>query len=99
MKSKADLFTKIDDDLAWRKRELSAFRQVFEASHANPTRESTLIRAGIALLYAHWEGFVKKCGTLFIDYVANQGKKGSELQPNFIAIKLKKQIDEAAKSN
>lgn len=99
MKTKDDLLQKIDDDLVWRRRELSDFRAVIQGAGQNPSRESALLRAGVALLYAHWEGFVKKCGTYYLEFVANQGMKASELRGNFIAIKLKSRLAEASKSN
>lgn len=99
MKTKGELLQKIDDDLIWRRRELSDFRAVIQTAGLSPNRESALLRAGVALLYAHWEGFVKKCGTYYLEFVANQGIKASDLRSNFIAIKLKSRLAEASKSN
>jgi hypothetical protein len=97
MRSKAELIQRIDDDLIWRRRELTDFRAVIQAA-ANASRKSALLRAGVALLYAHWEGFVKRSGTYYLQFVSNQGKKGSELAFNFIGIRLKAQLTAAAAS-
>lgn len=99
MKTKDELLQKIDDDLIWRRRELSDFRAIIQTAGLSPNRESALLRAGVALLYAHWEGFVKKSGTYYLEFVANQGVKASDLKSNFIAIKLKSRLAEASKSN
>ena len=99
MRTKDELLQKIDDDLIWRRRELSAFRAGIQDTGPLPGRRSSLLRAGVALLYAHWEGFVKRCGTYYLEFVANQGKKASELQVNFIAVKFKSRLTEANKSN
>jgi len=99
MKTKVELLQKIDDDLIWRRRELFDFRAAVQDAQPNPGRRSALLRAGVALLYAHWEGFVKRCGTYYLEFVASQGKKASELQVNFIAINLKSRLIEASKSN
>lgn len=99
MRTKNDLLQRIDDDLIWRRRELSDFRAVIQDADQNASRKSALLRAGVALLYAHWEGFVKRCGTYYLEYVANQGLKASDLKSNFIAIKFKTRLAEAGKSN
>ena len=99
MRTKDELLQSIDDDLIWRRRELSGFRAAIEDTRLVPGRRPALLRAGVALLYAHWEGFVKRCGTYYLEFVANQGKKGSELQANFIAVKLKARLIEARRSN
>lgn len=99
MKTKDDLLQKIDDDLIWRRRELTDFRAVIQDVAQNPRRKSALLRAGVVLLYAHWEGFVKCCGSYYLEFVANQGLKASDLRSNFIAIKLKSRLSEATKSN
>lgn len=99
MRTKDELLQKIDDDLIWRRRELSSFRAAIQDTGPLPGRRSSLLRAGVALLYAHWEGFVKRCGAYYLEFVANQGKKASELQVNFIAVKFKSRLTEANKSN
>lgn len=99
MKSKEELLNKIDADLIWRRRELFDLRVTIENATDNASRRSALLRAGVAILYAHWEGFVKRSGTYYLEFVAHQGKKALELKANFIAIKLKSHLNEASKSS
>ncbi len=96
MISKDTALQKIDDDLIWRKKELSQMKSLI--SQAVPAQRDPLIRASICLLYAHWEGFIKCAATNYLSYVCNQGKKASELKPNFVAIKFLSHLHEAAKS-
>lgn len=98
MRTKADLQQKVDDDLLWRRRELFNLRTAIEDSEKNKQRQTALLRAGVAVLYAHWEGFVKRAGSLYLEFVSNQGKRATDLTPNFVAIKFKARIVEAAKS-
>lgn len=98
MKTATILQQAIDDDLIWRRRELSNIRAAISKNENNLNQQSTLLRAGVALLYAHWEGFVKRTGTNYLEFVSLQRKKGSELTPNFIGIKFKTLLDEASKS-
>lgn len=98
VQTKSQLVQKVDDELVWRRRELSELKSVIQQSGALSIRTSTLVRAGVALMYAHWEGFVKCSGTYYLEFVANQRLKGSELKANFLAIKLKAKLSEAGKS-
>lgn len=93
MRTKADLQQSIDSDLIWRRREAFELRALIEGASENKSKEAALLRAGVAMLYAHWEGFIKRSGTLYLQFVSNQGRKGSELTPNFLAIKFKNQLD------
>lgn len=55
-----DLQDKIDKDLAWRKKELTSIKSDVQMSNTKERSEqSRAIRAGITLLYAHWEGAIK----------------------------------------
>ena len=98
MRTKADLQKKVDDDLLWRRRELFNLRTAIEDSEKNKQRQTALLRAGVAVLYAHWEGFVKRAGSYYLEFVSNQRERAIALTPNFVAIKFKARIIEAAKS-
>lgn len=58
-----EFLAKVDAQLIWRRKELTDLRVLVQGSSGNAIPQSMLIRAGIALLYAHWEGFVKTAGT------------------------------------
>lgn len=47
------------------------------------------------MLYAHWEGWIKAIGELYVQYVDQQGLKHSELAAPFLGIALKKKLLEA----
>lgn len=92
------LCDKVDEALIWRKRELTSFRAAVESARLNPLTQAALLRAGVALLYAHWEGFVKQAGSYYLEFVSDQRLKASELRSNFIAIKLKSEFEGMCKS-
>jgi RiboL-PSP-HEPN len=56
--------------------------------------EKTLVRAGITLLYAHWEGFVKAAAQAYLDFVNTQGLRYEELRDCFVALGVKKRLGE-----
>ena len=85
-----DLQDVIDAEMAWRKRELSAVRS--NIVEARSFAKDTAIRAGIALLYAHWEGAIKNIATYYLEYVAMLGLPYGQLKPNFLAITLKNDL-------
>ncbi len=86
IRSLEDLNRFLDDELAWRKKELTTLN--FLVSRSRPHEEGTLLRAAVCLLYAHWEGFVKNAATGYICFVVAQRLKLNALAPNFLALGL-----------
>ena len=82
-------------DLAWRKKEMFSLKILVEKDEVN---EPILLRAGIALLCAHFEGFIKRASNCYIGYVAEQKKLYSELKENFTALKIEKEFKSCALS-
>lgn len=71
----------IDADFSWRKKELVSIKLMINASE-NPI----LCRMGIAMLSAHFEGFLKQIANYYVVYVASQNISLSQLKTNFLAI-------------
>lgn len=86
----------LDKDLAWRKKELINIKLIID-NELN-TDKSFLLRAGIALLCAHWEGFVKLASNYYVIYIASLKIKTKDLKENFLALMLKKNFIECGKS-
>jgi hypothetical protein len=78
------LESKLDAYIAWRRKELRELRGLILASEL--PAKATYARAGIALAYAHWEGFVKEAAEAYLWFVANQKLKLNELANNFWAL-------------
>lgn len=81
-------------DLSWRRHELWVFEST--AQSANDVKKSALMRAGLALLYAHWEGYVKSAGSMYLEYVSRKGLKLGELAPELAAIAMRAEIQRLA---
>ncbi len=91
------LLEKIDTDFAWRRKELSV---IF--GNAKSTKEplqSTALRVGIALLYAHWEGFIKYASEMYLEFVASQKLRYCDLNHSFIALAFRKELIECEETN
>ncbi|WP_146098638.1 MAE_28990/MAE_18760 family HEPN-like nuclease [Nocardia nova] len=81
----------VDDALAWRKIELSALKALIEQhDHAGASSPAArgLRRAGIAMLYAHWEGYTKEAMQGYVDFVARRRLKLTELNDGLLTTAL-----------
>jgi hypothetical protein len=85
----------LSEAIVWRKKELASLRALVQSRRLSHSKLNCLIRSGIAILYAHWEGFIKEAGTSYLEFVSTQRLKYKELAPNFIALAMKKQLDQA----
>lgn len=80
----------LDQDLSWRKKELLFLKN--RAGGCKAIAQSALIRSGIALAYAHWEGFVKKSSDKYLSFVLSQKNTYEKLQDNFFGILICKEL-------
>lgn len=86
---KYDQFEKyLVDDLTWRKKELTALMFIAKKNE----HEEAVLKSIILLLYAHWEGYIKKSSKLYLKYVSEQNLKLSDLPTCFKAIAMKTNI-------
>lgn len=86
-----DLQDALDNEMAWRIKEIVDLKTNVKINKS--LARSTLIRAGTALLYAHWEGFIKTSSSFYVQYINGQRVKYSELKPTFIVMGLKRHLN------
>lgn len=99
LRTAADVNQALSDELAWRKKELTALRFLVEGGSDNPDRRALLLRTGVAILYAHWEGYVKAASRIYLSFVRFQRLRYEELSSNFIALCLRSRLRAASESN
>jgi len=85
---------KIIDDWTWRKREVSDL-----ILFAEKEENIVLLKSIILLLYAHWEGYIKKCAKTYLKYICEHKYRLSDLTENFKAAALKGVTAEIIKSS
>ena len=85
LRSLEELQDVLDRDLSWRKQELTQIKELIDKE----LYTTTLLRAGHAILCAHFEGFVKNASNYYVEFVSAKKFKFKELGNNFLAIKIK----------
>ena len=80
----------LDEELAWRKKELSTIKLTVDRSNAD--QSECFVRVGICMLYAHWEGFIKAAATGYVCYVSARRLMYKELAPGFVALGFRSRI-------
>lgn len=63
-----NLVERLDDEVSWRKREISEIALTVEILRS-PEARGAVLRAGLALLYAHFEGYVRESIYLYLSFV------------------------------
>ncbi|MGX4712293.1 MAE_28990/MAE_18760 family HEPN-like nuclease [Rhodococcus sp. DMF-1] len=86
------LFERISEDLSWRQREIFLFNSRMKGDEF----ERTLLRSSVALLYAHWEGFVKNACSYYLSYLASKRLSIQQLRPELAALALRRRIFEVS---
>jgi hypothetical protein len=92
IRSQDELLRFIEQERVWRIREIVELKKACFASGVSAPLRAAQRRAFLPLAYAHWEGFTKKVGQAYLDYVATQRLKLSELAPCFQSIYLSIEI-------
>ena len=87
-----ELQDKLDSDISWRKKELVDYKLIIDANK-NSTQLKPLVRGGIALGYAHWEGFVKSASSIYVVYVSTRKIPMQHVQINFVALSYLKKLN------
>uniref|UniRef100_Q07PC4 RiboL-PSP-HEPN domain-containing protein n=1 Tax=Rhodopseudomonas palustris (strain BisA53) TaxID=316055 RepID=Q07PC4_RHOP5 len=73
-----DLSDIFDTDLIWRRRELSDLKAAVYA--ADKAAKPVLLRALIAMGYAHWEGYVRLCANRYFEHLTLRKKPFSDFE-------------------
>jgi hypothetical protein len=79
----------VSADISWRRKELTDLKYLLESSDGNRTRQTVLTRAALALLYAHWEGYVKAVSEMYLEFVCMQRCRNVELSDCMLAATLR----------
>ena len=96
LRTDSELQEYLDTEFAWRLQEIDFLKTTVR--RASNRYCSMLIRAGLPLVYAHWEGFVKAGAEAMLCFVSLSGKTYRELVPCFAVHGLVSEIDVLTRS-
>lgn len=86
------LYDFMSSEIAWRRKELDDIRGLIAANADVESKQKVLLRSGVAMLYAHWEGFVKNTGKAYVNFVGKRKFRYDELSINFLALAIRQKI-------
>lgn len=92
-----ELQSLLDDEFSWRLKELAELKSAVR--RPQPLSEATVVRAGTALAYAHWEGFVKAASAAYIDYVSSTRTANCDLTTPFAVLSLNSKLKIVTETN
>lgn len=84
------LTTLVQEDFSWRRKELKIIKD--QIPDKNTPLQNAALRFAVPILYAHWEGFVKKSCEYYLEFVANKYLTHRNLKSQFIALSLTKKL-------
>ncbi|AFZ03241.1 MAE_28990/MAE_18760 family HEPN-like nuclease [Calothrix sp. PCC 6303] len=90
---------RLTDDLIWRRKEISDLKSLIETNSFRLSKHNAVLRSGVTLLYANWEGYIKTAATSYLEFVARQQLTCEELAINFVAVAMKFKLKEASETN
>ncbi|WP_394143078.1 MAE_28990/MAE_18760 family HEPN-like nuclease [Vibrio atypicus] len=82
IRSLTELDDQLSKDLSWRRKEFTSLK--FMVSSSRKHEKTILMRASIAMLYAHWEGHIKFCAQAYITYLKHVAPSYKQMTNNFI---------------
>ena len=77
----------LTEELKWRLSELENWETMMRA--CRPHQQPGALRAGVTLLYAHWEGYIKEAARSYLEFVNNKRLKVSQLRSELVGITLR----------
>lgn len=96
LKTIHQLSASLNDDISWRHREIIELRM--QAARKDNIAHKTILRAGVAILYSHWEGFIKSSSEMLLNYISNQKLKNEELSEVYVVQSFKSHLSNLAET-
>lgn len=93
------LYDALSQELIWRKKELTDLKLLIDDRNQSHSKRNVLLRSGVALLYAHWEGFIKAGATVYLQFIASQRLKNKEVALHILAVSARPLLNNATGAN
>ncbi|NTW41714.1 MAG: hypothetical protein HGA44_17850 [Cellulomonadaceae bacterium] len=89
-----DLDAALTVDYKWRSTEMFLWERL--TGRSRELERSALLRGGLALVYAHWEGYIKTAGASYLEFVSRKGLTVGQLRPEIAAVAIRSRIAQLA---
>ena len=89
--TETDLSDIFDSDLIWRRKEMSDMKSAILA--ADSVSRHALLRALVAMSYAHWEGYVRTCATRYFEFLTLRKKSFSDYERQIYVNSMLSRLD------
>lgn len=99
IRTREDLYDRLTEELSWRKRELGAIKSLVRRKGFEERKRKAVLRSGLAVLYAHWEGYIKVASSAYLEFVKRRRLNYEDLSLNFVALGAKKETQKWAVSD
>lgn len=86
-KSKTNVEDYLSEELAWRRKEIHNFKSLIRDKKRS-VEVNSLIRGGIVLSYANWEGYIKGASQAYLSYVSFRDFAMNEVAHNFLTLSI-----------
>lgn len=96
IRTQQDFEDSLNEEWGWRLSELHQYKSKIPQNRS--IIQQPFIRAGITILYAHWEGFIKVISELYLSYVSFRQEKLENLKLCFVALALNRAINKIGKT-
>ncbi|MFD3487580.1 MAE_28990/MAE_18760 family HEPN-like nuclease [Streptomyces sp. NPDC058665] len=90
------LESSLTEDLKWRTHEMQLWEQV--AKNCRTHEVPGVLRGGVALVYAHWEGYVKEGARSYLEFVSRKGLTVGQLRSEIAAVALRSKLGQGESS-
>ena len=90
IRDKSECIDYIDQDIAWRKKEITTL--IFLIEKARGHEKILLMKSALILFYSHWEGHIKNCSIAYLNFLNNQGLRYCKLKENFYYLSLSEEF-------
>lgn len=97
IRTQLDLNNVMTEEFAWRKKELHHLKSLVLQNQKTYLNDLS-IRSAVALLYAHWEGFIRGVASAYVEFVSRQQVPCEQLSDSFLAIAVRSLLRDAAES-
>lgn len=87
--------TELEEDLDWRMAELAALKLQAAMAPSGSILQNALLRALVAMLYAHYEGYCKSAIRIYLREVKASGIKRADCKERLAMFSLQKTFREA----